>query len=428
MPRTVLIAATLDTKAEEALFVRAEIAKDRLSTLLVDCGTIGEVRVQADVSREDIAHRAGVELVELVASGDKGGMIAGMTRGLSVLVDELHRDARIDGIIALGGGQGTANATAAMQGLPLGFPKVMVTTLAGGDLRRFVGTKDIAVFPCVADMLGMNDILRATLGNAAHAVAGMVAAGAAAPRSTAPPDGATVTPPPRTGGARAVVGATALGTTTSGLVKLRTLLSAAQVDIAFFHANGIGGPSMDDLARAGHFDLLLDWSPHELLDLVAGGVFAAPPGRMDVLAERPLPCIVSCGAMDYLVKGPAGELDDALTRRRHLVHNRNITLVRATGDEMARAAALLALKLNRALGPVRVLVPRRGFCEPNAPGKPFHDPESDAAFVRALRSALQPRVEVLELDAHINDDDFIRAAAGVILALLGRSQGKAARR
>jgi uncharacterized protein (UPF0261 family) len=402
MPRTVLIAATLDTKPEEALYLRDLIAARGLAPLVVDCGTVGEPPVQGDITREEVARHAGHDLAALVATRDKGRMIAAMTQGLCACVEHLHRDRRIDGIIAVGGGQGTAIGTAAMQRLPLGFPKVMVSTLAGKDMRRFVGTRDIAVFPCVADMLGMNYLLRATLGNAAHAIAGMVEAAQPVGRSPCP-----------------VIGATAFGVTTAGLMKLRRLLAGIPVEVAFFHANGVGGRSMEDLAREGHFQLLLDWTTHELLDQVAGGIFEPPADRMGILAERAIPCVASVGALDYVVKGPVDDLDASWRSRRIIVHNRNITLVRATAEEMVRAAELLASKLNRALGPVRVMVPLRGFSEPNAKGKPFFDPEADATFLRALKGALRPEVQVLELDAHINDDAFVRAAADQVSALLG---------
>jgi uncharacterized protein (UPF0261 family) len=402
MARTVLIAATLDTKAEEALFVRAELEARGLSTILADCGTLGRPPIPGDVTRQDLARRAGHELADLAASGDKGLIMAAMARGLSACTAELHRSGRIQGVIALGGGQGTALGTAAMQGLPLGFPKVMVSTLAAGNMRPFLGTADIAVFPSVADMLGMNGVLRATLGNAARALAGMVDG---APAPEAPP--------------RRAIGATAFGVTTAGLTRLRGLLSAAGAEVTFFHANGVGGAAMEEMARQGRFQLLLDWTTHELLDEVAGGLFRPGPGRMTLLAERRIPCLVSTGALDYVVRGPLDELDAEWRRRNLIVHNRNITLVRATAAEMARAAELMAGRLNRALAPVVVLVPLRGHSEPNAPGKQFFDPAADAAFLAALRGALRPAIPVLEVDAHINDDAFVERAAREVGALLG---------
>lgn len=406
MPHKALIIATLDTKPAEALYLKKLLALRGVEGMLIDCGALGEPGAQADITREQVAAKAGRELKELTASGDKGAVISAMTEGLASWVGFLHGQGRINGVIAVGGGQGTSMGTAAMQRLPLGFPKVMVTTLASGNLRGFLESSDIVVFPSLADMLGMNRILELTLGNAANALAGMIRH-------------RPVESPARDHS----VGVTAFGVVTRGLMKLRALVESPEVEMTFFHANGAGGAAMEALARQGRFDVLVDWTTHELLDRLAGGIFAATADRLDFLAQRPIPCLVSTGAIDYVCQGPFADMPTQWQKRPHIVHNRNITLVRAANQEMVDTARLLASKLNRALGPVKVMIPLGGFSDPNHPGGPFWDPEADGLFVKTLEDSLDSRVEVIKLDRHINDDAFISRAAEELQALLPPARG-----
>ncbi|MCF8131378.1 MAG: Tm-1-like ATP-binding domain-containing protein [Deltaproteobacteria bacterium] len=401
MPKRALIIATLDTKPEEAIYLRNTLARSGVKSLIIDAGALGVPGASADITREQVARKAGHRLDELAASGDKGVVIAAMTAGLCAWVTELHTKGRIQGVIAVGGGQGTAMGTAAMQILPLGFPKVMVTTLAAGNLRPFLESQDIAVFPSLADMLGMNRVLEQTLGNAANALAGMMAH-------------RPIQTPPRTH----CLGITAFGVVTRGLMKLRLLLDSPHMELVFFHANGAGGAAMESLARQGRFDALVDWTTHELMDQVAGGIFAAREDRLDILAEQRIPCLVSAGAVDYACMGPHQNMPSNWQKRNFIVHNRNITLVRATAEEMGAAAKLLAAKLNRALGPVKVMIPLGGFSEPNAPGGQFYDPVADTRFIQTLENTLSPTVELIKLPHHINDDAFIEEAARELRSLL----------
>lgn len=397
-----LIMATLDTKDEETIYVRQVLEEQGLKALIIDCGSLGAPPPVADITRQEVARRAGVELEELVATGDKGHIIGTMSKGLSLIVEDMHRAGEIQGVIAMGGGQGTAMGTAAMQSLPLGFPKVMATTLAAGNMRPFLGTKDIAVFPSVADILGMNFILRRTLYNAALSLAAMV-----------------LQPAPRDRAPGVVIGATAFGVVTAGLLKLRKLLVGPKLEMAFFHANGMGGAALDELTAQGAFDAILHWSTHEITERMAGGIFQAREDHLDVLAQKRLPCLVSMGAVDYFCMGPHLELTEEWKKRRnYIVHNRNITLVRANAEEMVGAAEFLAAKLNKSLGPVKVMVPLRGFSEPNAQGKQFYDPETDAQFLASLERHLDRRIAIIKLDSHINSDEFVAEAAKEMRAML----------
>lgn len=397
----VLIIVTLDTKSEEAVFLRDILLQRGLAVQIIDGGTLGKPGIDADISRQQVAKRAGYDLPELLATGDKGRIMAAMTEGVTAWVDDLHRQGAIQGVLGLGGGQGTSMATAAMMALPLGFPKVVITTLASGNMRPFIESKDIAVFPSLADMLGMNRVLEMTLANAANAFAAMVRH---SPAVRAP--------------ARHTVGVTAFGVTTRGLMKLRRLFDGSDVELVFFHATGAGGAAMESLAREGLFDLILDWTTHEILDRVAGGIFAARDDHLELLAEKKIPCLVSTGAIDYACMGPFQTMPPHWRSRNAIVHNRNITLVRATAREMEKAADFLAEKLNRSIGPVKVMIPLEGFSEPNAKGKQFYDPQADAAFRKRLKGALKASIEVIELRAHINDDAFVQRAADEIVALL----------
>jgi uncharacterized protein (UPF0261 family) len=185
-----------------------------------------------------------------------------------------------------------------------------------------------------------------------------------------------------------------------------------------FHATGIGGRAMEDMGQAGYFDGIMDWTTHEILDEIGRGIFAPGKTRLDILSKVKIPYILAPGAIDYICKGPYRGMSSSWQKRRHIIHNQNITLVRGTASEMARAAKFMAKKINRAIGPVRILVPLKGFSEPNARGKPFYDPESDRVFIQALRDNLRDKSQVIELDAHINDDSFVREGVDHMMTML----------
>ena len=401
--KTILVIGTLDTKGEECLFIRDLILQNGCNAILIDPGPLGRPLTRGDISREDVAARAGYDLAALVETRDKGRIIQAMTDGLTAWVAELYREGRIHGAIAVGGGQGTAMGTAAMQPLPLGFPKVMVSTIASGDMRPFLRTTDIAVFPSVTDVFGLNYVFNRILENAVHALLGMVKAFS-----------------PISKGDKRVIGATAFGVVTPGLMKMKCIWGEKGFEMILFHATGPGGTVMEEMAGSGYFDGVMDWTTHEVIDEVGGGVFASGKGRLDILARRNIPWILAPGAIDYICQGGYEHLPPRWQKRKHIIHNRNITLVRATADEMVRAAGFLAQRINRAIGPVRMMIPLRGFSEPNAVGKPFYDPEADREFIRALKQNVRQGVEILEMDAHINDDAFVLEAVNQMLEMLDK--------
>ena len=389
--KTILVIGTLDTKGQECLYIRDLVTRYGCCCILIDPGPLGEPLVPGDIPRRDVAKRAGHDLEQLIATRDKGKIIQAMTDGLTVWVSELYRENKIDGVIAVGGGQGTAMGTAAMQGL-------MVSTIASGDLKPFLRTKDIAVFPSVTDVFGLNYVFTSILENAVHALLGMVKGYR-----------------PIHKGEKKVIGATAFGVVTPGLTRMKRLLEDKGFEMILFHATGTGGTVMEELAGQGYFDGILDWTTHEIVDQVGGGVFAAGKDRLDILSRLGIPWLFAPGAIDYICQGGYQTLAPSWQRRKHIVHNANITLVRATAEEMIEAANFLARKINKAIGPVEVLIPLRGFSEPNAVGKPFYDPQTDRQFIDALKKSVNTGIEILEMDAHINDDVFIDMALGRML-------------
>jgi uncharacterized protein (UPF0261 family) len=399
----IAIIGTLNTKGEECLYIRDLLRSRRFGCLLIDPGPMGRPIVRGDVSREEIAVRAGVDLARLVETRDKGRIIRTMTDGLVGCISDLYRDGKIQGVIAVGGGQGTAMGTAAMQVLPLGVPKVMVSTIASGNMRPFIQTQDIAVFPSVTDVFGLNYVFVRILENAVNALAGMVSHYV-----------------PIEKGSRRVIGATAFGVTTAGLMKMKKLLNEKGFEMILFHATSVGGRTMENMAAVGYFDGIIDWTTHEILDEVGKGIFAPGKTRLDILSKVNIPYILAPGAIDYICKGPYADLSPAWQKRNHIIHNQNITLVRGTAREMVRAAKFLAAKINRAICPVRILIPLKGFSEPNAKGKPFYDPEADRAFIQALKDHLRDDTCIIEEEAHINDESFVKRGVTAMMQMLAK--------
>ncbi len=403
LKKTIAILGTLDTKGEECQFIRECLAESGFSAIMIDSGLLGTPSVKADITRDDVARKAGFHFPELLATGDKGKMIQAMTHGLTSWVHDLFAQGRIQGVIALGGGQGTSMGTAAMQPLPTGFPKVMVTTIASGNMRPFLETQDIAVFPSLTDMFGLNYIFERILANAINALVGMVE-----------------NYRPIAKGNRLAVGGTAFGVVTTGLMRMRSLFRESGLEMILFHATGVGGLTMESMTQSGYFDAVVDWTTHEIVDEVGKGIFRSGKSRLDVLSRINLPYVIAPGAIDYIVQGAWTELPPSWKKRKHIVHNRNITLVRATGKEMAKAAEFMARKVNLAVCPVKILIPLRGFSEPNAKGKLFYDPEADMMFINTLKHRLKDTSSIVETDAHINDEAFVRSGFTEIMKMLGR--------
>lgn len=394
--RKIALIATLDTKGEELQFVKDVIDSYGVMTLTIDTGTMGTPAFQPDYSRDVVAREGGMGLSHALGLLPKGELIGNMARGAASIVRKLHDKGNLAGVLALGGGQGTFIGTTAMKALPLGVPKVMVSTLGAGNLRGFVGTKDIAVFNSVTDILGLNAISKQVLINAATAIVGMSKRGKAVCK-----------------GPKFTIGATMLGTTTVGMMYAKSLLETKGYEVVTFHANGAGGSAMEELTSQGFFNAVLDYSTHEVLAHLCNGIFSSGPHRMESAGRQGIPQVVVPGGVDYLIMGPVDTLNEDLKSRPLIVHNDQITLVRSSSKEMALVGSDFARKLNTAKGPVAVVVPLGGFSEPDSVGGLFYNPDADMAFVEALRAQASPNVQVHLVDAHVNDSEFVEKVIAV---------------
>ncbi|MGA2986701.1 MAG: Tm-1-like ATP-binding domain-containing protein [Terriglobia bacterium] len=407
MPKTVAIIGTLDTKGEEFAYLRSRIESAGLATLVIDCGVLGAPAFTPDISRAEVASAAGQKFEDLLARHDRGSSIAVMAEGAAVIVRRLFEERRIHGLISLGGSAGTTIGTTTMRLLPAGFPKLMVSTLASGDTRPFVGTKDIAMLYSIVDIAGLNRLSLRILGNAAAAIAGMVNQEETEDR-----------------GAKPLIAATMFGVTTPCVTVARHILEQSGFEVLVFHATGAGGEAMEGLIADGYVAGVLDITTTELADELAGGVMSAGPHRLEAAARQGIPQVVCPGAIDMVNFGPFDSVPEKYRQRRLYVHNANVTLMRTTPEECALLGRITAEKLNRARGPVVFLMPLRGFSAIDSTNLPFSWPEADRSYLDALKANLDPRIRLAEIDAHINDEAFARNAANCLLDLLKLPHGR----
>jgi uncharacterized protein (UPF0261 family) len=391
----VVLVGTLDTKGRELEYMRDRVREAGVEVLLVDVGVLGEPQVQADVPREEVAKAAGADHGALVAEADRGRAVEVMGRGAGVVLARLFDEGRLQGTAAIGGSGNSSIAAAAMRDLPVGVPKLIVSTVASGDTRPYVGAKDVTMMYSVVDIAGVNRISAGILANAAGAIAGMAKASA-----------------PEVGEARPLVGATMFGVTTPAVTRARERLEELGYEVLVFHATGTGGQSMEALATGGFLAGVLDLTTTELADELVGGVLSAGPGRLEAAGAAGVPQVVSLGALDMVNFGPKDTVPERFAERNLYVHNPTITLMRTTAEENARLGRQIAEKLNRAGSPTVLFVPLGGVSAIDVDGQPFHDPAADAALFGALREHVDPeRVELREVDADVNDPAFATAMA-----------------
>ncbi len=405
---TVLLIATFDTKAAEALYLKEKMESLGCGVLLMDTGILQESGQATDITRHQVAEAGGASIAGLIASQDKGRCISAMRDGACALAGKLYAAGKFQGIIAIGGAQGTDIGTAAMRVLPFGVPKFMVSTVASGraTFGPFVGTKDIIMMHSVADIQGINSVTRRVFDNAAAAVCGMVvnaATGGDRPSS------------------RVQVALSMLGTITQGAMRAIRLLSERGYDAIAFHQNGTGGIAMEDMIRDGIFKGVLDLNLHELGDSVVKGLHASIRDyRLEAAGALGIPQVVAPGSINYAVMGPVETLPPEMLKRKYIVHNSQLTLVRLSREEITKAAILAADRLNKAKGPTHVFIPLRGFSYPDHEGRAHWDPAVNEAFIRTLKSRLSSAIEYDELDWHINDDPFIDAVVNELVRLMNK--------
>jgi len=410
----IFLIGTLDTKGEEIEFIQECLAYFDLRCLVVDVGVLGEPQCPADVVRQEIARLGGSAIEDLVAKGDRGSAIVVMQRGLAAWM-RAQAGAPPAGVLAIGGSAGTSLAGAGMRELPIGVPKVLVSTMASGDVRPYVGSSDITMMYSVGDFTGLNRLTRRILRNAAGAVAGMCLA----QRQT--------TIDPKTESDTMLVGVTMFGVTTPYVRQVQQLLAGQGFEFLVFHATGTGGQAMERLMTDGFIQASLDLTTTELADELVGGVLSAGPHRLEEAGKLGIPQIISVGALDMVNFGSPDTVPPKFNGRTFYPHNPAVTLMRTTIEENTELGQLIARKANTAQGPVRILLPLRGVSAIDAEGKPFFDPLADKALFAAIRANLQKHVELIELDLHINDRAFAERTACEFLSTVAekRSQSNA---
>jgi len=404
MGKTIALLGTLDTKGAEYAFLRQCVHDRGHRTLLIDTGVLGPPAVAPDVPRDQVARAAGEDFAAIGAARDRGRAVAVMARGAEELLPKLLAEGRFAAVLAVGGSGGTSVACRAMRALPLGVPKVMVSTVAGGDVSGYVDVSDIVMIPSIVDMAGVNRLSRRVLAQAAGAVCGMVEAQVASDVD------------------RPMVVASMFGNTTPCVETAKAILEEAGFEVLVFHATGTGGRTMENLVRSGQVAGVLDVTTTEWADQLVGGVLAAGERRLEAAARGGVPAVVAPGCLDMVNFHAPATVPAQYKDRTFYPHNPDITLMRTTPDECRRLGQIIAEKLNESVGPVAVLLPMRGWSMIDAPGGPFWWPEADEAFCDALVAALRPDVPVVKMDVNVNDPAFARRAAEILLQYMAGSK------
>lgn len=399
---TIAVLGTFDTKGHEHAFVAAQIRQRGHQALLIDVGALDAAQITPDIPCETVAAAAGVDLAQLRARKDRGETVAAMAKAAAIYLQQLVEAQKIQGVISLGGGGGTAIGTAAMRALPIGFPKVMVSTLASGNTAQYVGSKDIVMIPSIVDVAGLNRISRQILTRAAGAICGMV----------------EVVPPKAED--KPIIVASMFGNTTICVNHAKAILEQAGFEVLVFHSTGTGGRTMESLIESGMVSGVLDVTTTEWADEVAGGFLTAGPTRLEAAARKGIPAIVAPGCLD-MVNFLAPETVPAKYKdRKFYQHNPQVTLMRTSVEECKTMGRIIAEKLNLSTGPVTVLLPKKGFSVIAAPGGPFHDAAADEAFCAELKAHLRPNIPVIEMDTVVNDTAFAERCAKTLLTLMGK--------
>ncbi len=394
----VVLVGTLDTKGPDFAFLAGRLRAAGAEVIVVDAGTGEPDGLIPDIDGEAVARAAGTTRAELRAAADRGRAVTEMGRGAAAVIAGLVAQGRAGGVLAAGGSGGSSIAAQVMAGLPIGLPKLLVSTMASGDVSPYVGAKDVCVMYSVVDVAGINRISRLVLGNAAAAMAGMVAA-RAAPEASAADD-------------RPLIAASMFGVTTPAVETARARLTELGYEVLVFHATGAGGRALEALAEARLVSGVLDLTTTELADDLVGGVLSAGPDRLTAAGAAGLPQVIAPGALDMVNFGPPATVPPEFDGRLFFEHNPTVTLMRTTAGEMAELGARIGRQAAAATGPVEVFWPERGVSALDADGQAFWDPAADAACLDALDHELTAAGrELRRVDAHINDPAFALAMA-----------------
>jgi uncharacterized protein (UPF0261 family) len=424
----VYLLGTLDTKGHEIAFVRDLLQGYGVATCVVDTGCLGSPAIAADVTREDVFAAAGVALAMVREKNDRGQAVTAAATGAANLVAAAYARGDVDGVLSLGGSAGTTIGTSAMRALPLGVPKLMVSTLASGQTRPYVGGKDILMLNAVVDIAGINRISRLVLGEAARAMAGMVTLQQLDPVAATDSglfacshDPASLSHSPGSASSdKPLIAATMFGVTTPCVEHARKILEAAGYEVLVFHATGNGGEAMEGLIADGLIAGVLDITTTELADELVGGILTAGPTRLTAAGKKGIPQVISVGALDMVNFGPPNTVPEKFKDRKFYQHNPTVTLMRTTVEESRKLGEEIGRKAAAATGPTCIMIPLKGVSAIDQNGKAFDDPVARQALYDGIR-ATHGAIELIELDNHINDASFAEAAARTLLAMVSHT-------
>jgi uncharacterized protein (UPF0261 family) len=400
MKKHLLIIATLDTKGKETAYIKGHAQRLGIQPLLMDVGILGEPQTAPDIHRTEVLEAAGYHLDQVLGAKDRSMAIQAVQEGGTILARRLLEGGRLDGVLGIGGGTGTAIATHVMRSLPLGLPKVMLSTVASRDMREYVGTKDIVMFHSVADILGSNEFMRLILGQVSSAICGMIERGSKMNKE------------------KPMVAVTAYGINSNCAAHAEPLLLEKGYEMIAFHANGVGGMAMEEFIAEGLVAGVLDFTTHEIADEMFGGYCKGiGPMRLETAGRFGIPLVVAPGGLDNAVFSPSYPMPPQLQGRR--VHSHDIRFaVRMEPEEMKAFARILSEKFNRSKGPLHILIPKKGWSEADKEGLALFDPKADRVFVEELKKLLQPHIPLEEMDVHISDPAFARRAVEVLDAMI----------
>ncbi len=412
MPKPIVLVGALDTKGAEFQFVRELLQAQGRETILVDFGILGDPPVVPDVSSDEVARAGGSSIAELRHKADKTLAMRTMSDGLAKVVADLYAAGRLGGILGMAGSGGTAIATAGMRALPTGVPKLMVSTIAAGDIAPYVGTKDITMMPSVVDVAGINRFSRQIYANAAGAIAGMVGQ-----EERLKPAVSKANLSLLQGEDKPLITASMFGNTTPCVSHAQKLLEAKGYEVLVFHATGMGGRTMESLIEAGFITANLDLTTTELADEVCGGVLSAGPHRLLASARGGVPTVLAPGCVDMANFWARSTVPEHYRQRNLYEWNPNVTLMRTNAAENRRIGEMIAAAANAATGPVAILLPLKGVSQLDSPGGAFWDPEADAACYDAIKANVKPGIPVIEMDKNINDPAFAEKAVELLLSM-----------
>jgi uncharacterized protein (UPF0261 family) len=400
MSKTIAVIGALDTKGPEFAFVKEEIERRGHRVLVINTGVVGDPDFEPDIPASRVADAGGVSLEVLREKADRGVAIDVMARGVAEVVKELHDEDKLDAVLGMGGTAGTAVGTSAMRALPVGVPKVMVSTVASGDTSAYVGTKDVVMAPSIVDVAGINRISARIYANAVGAVVGMA--------ETAEPEFEE----------KALVAMSMFGNTTPIADRCRLTMEAQGYEVLVFHSTGIGGQTLEDVVAGGYVTGVLEITTTELADELAGGVMAAGPNRLDAAAAQGVPQVIVPGCLDMVNFGAMATVPKKYDGRRFYQWNANVTLMRTTPEENAELGRVLAEKANKSSAAVAFFIPLKGVSMLDSPGKEFWWPEADQALFDSIKRHVRDDIPVYAMENNINDDEFADAVASKLLEFL----------